>query len=130
MTEKVTSKEVIIGFVIGIVTNLAWALITENFNVYWIAAIFLGTIFAYYVGWKLIIQPLFTLKKSKVKAVYDSYNKAKPFLELISKIGSDKNNNTSQMNESEVTIIANQNATIVLQPSKQALHFPSFAITT
>jgi len=80
MSEKVTSKEVIIGFVIGIVTNLAWALITENFNVYWIAAIFMGTIFAYYVGWKFIIQPLFTLKKSKVKAVYDSYNKAKPFL--------------------------------------------------
>jgi hypothetical protein len=80
MSEKVTSKEVIIGFVIGIVTNLAWALITEKFNVYWIAAIFLGTIFAYYFGWKFIIQPLFTLKKSKVKAVYDSYNKAKPFL--------------------------------------------------
>ncbi len=80
MSEKVSSKEVIIGFVIGIVTNLAWALITEKFNVYWIAAIFLGTILAYYVGWKFIIQPLFTLKKSKVKAVYDSYDKAKPFL--------------------------------------------------
>jgi len=80
MSEKVTSKEVIIGFVIGIVTNLAWALITEKFNVYWIAAIFLGTILAYYVGWKLVVQPLFILKKSKVIAVYDSYNKAKPFL--------------------------------------------------
>lgn len=53
-------------------------------------------------------------------------------LELISKIVFDKNNNTSQLNESEVilkkTIIANQNAAVVLQPSKQALHFPSPAI--
>lgn len=43
-------------------------------------------------------------------------------LELISKIVSDKNYNASQMNESEVilkeTIITNQNATIILQPSK------------
>lgn len=80
MSEKVTSKEIIIGFVVGIVTNLAWALITEKFNVYWITAIFLGTISVYYFGWKFVIQPLFVLKKSKVIAVYDSYDKAKPFL--------------------------------------------------
>lgn len=53
-------------------------------------------------------------------------------LEHISKMVSDENNNTSQMNESEVilkkSIIANQNATVVLQPSKQAFHFPSSAI--
>jgi hypothetical protein len=53
-------------------------------------------------------------------------------LEHISKIVFDKNNNTSQMNESEVilkkTIIANQNAAVVLQPSKQTFHFPSSAI--
>ena len=42
MSEKVTSKEIIIGFVVGIVTNLAWALITEKLNVYWITLIFLG----------------------------------------------------------------------------------------
>jgi hypothetical protein len=80
MSEKATSRELIIGFVIGILTNLAWALITEQFNVYWIAGIFLGTVFVYYFGWKFIIQPLFTLKKAKVKAVYDSYDQAKPFL--------------------------------------------------
>lgn len=41
-----------------------------------------------------------------------------PKLQLISKIVSDKNNNASQMNESEVilkkSIVANQNATVVL----------------
>ena len=55
-------------------------------------------------------------------------------LEHISKMVSDKNNDTSQMNESEVifnkAIIANQNAAVVLQPSKQTFHFPSPAITT
>jgi hypothetical protein len=39
-------------------------------------------------------------------------------LELISKMVSDKNNNASQMNESEVilkkSIVANQNAAVVL----------------
>ena len=55
MSEKVTSKEIIIGFVVGIVTNLAWALITEKFNVYWITLIFLGTISVYYLVWKFVI---------------------------------------------------------------------------
>ena len=80
MSEKVTSKEIIIGFVVGIVTNLAWALITEKLNVYWITLIFLGTISVYYLVWKFVIQPLLVVKKSKVIAVYDSYDTAKPFL--------------------------------------------------
>ena len=64
----------------GIVTNLAWALITEKLNVYWITLIFLGTISVYYLVWKFVIQPLLVVKKSKVIAVYDSYDTAKPFL--------------------------------------------------
>jgi RHS repeat-associated protein len=53
-------------------------------------------------------------------------------VEHISKMVSDKNNNASQMNESEVilkkTIITNKDTAIVLQPSKQTLYLPSPSI--
>ena len=38
------------------------------------------TISVYYLVWKFVIQPLLVVKKSKVIAVYDSYDTAKPFL--------------------------------------------------
>lgn len=54
-------------------------------------------------------------------------------LEHISKIRSDENHDTSEVNEGKIvikrTVIANQNATKVMKPGEQTLHFPTTLIT-
>jgi WD40 repeat protein len=57
----------------------------------------------------------------------------KLLLEHISKMVFEKNEYTSQMDKSKIifkeTVITNQNTTIVLEPGKQAFHFPTLSIT-
>ncbi len=80
MADKSLGKELAIGFGLGFLTNLIWALVSEQFNPYWITLIFIASIGLYYLVWVFILKPLRIVQKGKITGVYDSYEEAKPFL--------------------------------------------------
>jgi hypothetical protein len=78
--QKPQVKEIIIGFALGLFTNLIWALLSEQLNPYIILLVFVIFFILYYLFSNFVLKPNEILSEGKIKAIYDSYKQAKPFI--------------------------------------------------
>ena len=79
MTDKSPGKELAIGFGLGFLTNLVWALVSERFDLYLVALIFAISMGFYYLTWMFILKPLRIAQRGKIRAIYDLANRSTPY---------------------------------------------------
>jgi hypothetical protein len=74
---KIDAKELIYAILIGLVTNLLWALIAQQINLALIALIFFVSIAGFFIVWNYTYKPLALHRKSRLKNYYSSSKDAR-----------------------------------------------------